>query len=83
MELSGKKNVLILDLETTGLSSDEDEIIEFGCILCLYDCDNQELSVQTVYSSLRQPLNKKIEEIIKKYQLGIIDSARSLLNQIK
>ncbi len=66
MELANKKNVLILDLETTGLDPEVDEIIEFGGILCEFDPELNRLSVLTVYSSLREPKNRAIDANITK-----------------
>ena len=56
---------LYIDLETTGLNADVDEIIEIGMVPFSYGRDGQIFSVGESYSKLREPSSPISEEITK------------------
>ncbi len=50
-----KRQAIILDLETTGLDAEADEIIEVGMVPFTYALDGRICAVGTPFSGLRQP----------------------------
>ncbi len=55
----------IIDLETMGLNSNKDEIIEIGIIWLYFNKSNGLLSIKETYNSLQEPSSPIPEEITK------------------
>jgi len=56
---------VFLDLETTGLNPDQDEIIEIGMVPFTYGSEGQIHSVETPFSKLREPSIPISEDVTK------------------
>jgi len=56
---------VFLDLETTGLNPDQDEIIEIGMVPFTYGSEGQIHSVETPFSKLREPSKPISEDVTK------------------
>ena len=72
------KHLLWVDLETTGLDLDEDEIIEIGAILT--DAD---LNVLTEYEEVIPPTEKGLERILHSAPVRKMHDANGLLDGIE
>ena len=58
------KNGLVVDIETTGLNSNEDKIIEFGLLEFAFD-DHSGPSIRSMYSGLEDPSIPLKPEIVR------------------
>jgi len=64
-DLANCRRGIILDLETTGLDSRSDEIIELAMLPFDYDPDGRVVAVGEAFSQLRQPQKPITEEITR------------------